>query len=758
VSVSCTGVEESGKNCCSGNAKSRGFSLDVHDVPDIYAELKSIFCHHMSRREFTPPVRDGDAPSKTRPSTAPSLQRPTSALASKATLETTFHLPAASGLPRRPASAFPPTAKPVSSGSALSNRPASALSTGRPSSALSTGRPSSALSACTSGGSSKHKPVLPLHIDEGVFQSQKYSVSSPAEVYAGMSLVEKDLETNLMVNFVLHGEVPAQPPPEMSMGFLEPRSQDSQGIQRKVAKCIRSAASMRARGEVEAALAEYTHMLKLYPHDYDIMCSLGTMLCRVGETGMAVKALAKACECRPSSAVAFYNLGCAHMHHFIRHPSKVPHDVRAAPALRAFDKCISIAPTSEAFAARAQCKRHAGDFMGATTDYSASKSAVSAFVLSKEVAPQLHQAWLHGSKLLASTIQIRKDAEKESERARRREATSEAERKQRVLKDLFVDPLKSLDVKALDDSSSDGDETPSAADAKKKDVEWASDSSSSDEEGRAVAAVVEEDYLSHYSSVESATAVSIDANVLLARSKAIEKLETSKPGAQASVKSISRIREVADSVVTVSDHESKLKQAAGATVSFRDVESPRSAQSAALVFAPSDTVKRFRARQRWLVCRQFMRSYGPVAIPAQRRSPRHTSKVMNMLKRFEFLNKCPPYVLQQIAQCVKTRTFDCGDVIIRQGSAGTSLFIILMGNVDVAVHFGEPKQAVLSLAKRVAGFAAGQAFGETAFTSAAPRSAFCVAASYVAAAELLKEDFDRIKKGRGARNFLHVAG
>ncbi len=60
-------------------------------------------------------------------------------------------------------------------------------------------------------------------------------------------------------------------------------------------------------------------------------------------------------------------------------------------------------------------------------------------------------------------------------------------------------------------------------------------------------------------------------------------------------------------------------------------------------------------------------------------------------------------------------------------------------------------QAVLSLAKRVAGFAVGQAFGETAFTSAAPRSAFCVAVNSVVAAELLKEDFDRIKKGCFAR-------
>jgi CRP-like cAMP-binding protein len=118
-----------------------------------------------------------------------------------------------------------------------------------------------------------------------------------------------------------------------------------------------------------------------------------------------------------------------------------------------------------------------------------------------------------------------------------------------------------------------------------------------------------------------------------------------------------------------------------------------------------------------------------------------------MIKRFDFLNKLPPYVLQQVAQCVRPRVFESGDIIIRQGSAGTSLFIIMMGNVDVAVHFGDPKQAVLSLAKRVAGFAMGQAFGETAFTSAAPRSAFCVAASGVVAAELLKEDFDRIKKG-----------
>jgi tetratricopeptide (TPR) repeat protein len=607
----------------------------------------------------------------------------------------------------------------------------------------------------------KQKPVLPLHIDESIFQSQKYAVNSPAEIYSGISLVEKDLETNLMANFVLHGQVPAEPPPEMSLGFLEPRSQDSQGIQRKVGKCIRSASALRARGEVEAALAEYTRMLKLHPNDYDVMCSLGTMLCRVGETGLALKALSKACECRPSSAIAHYNLGCAYMHHIQRQPSKLPIEVRAAPALRAFDKCISLAPTSEAFAARAQCKRHAGDFFGATADYNASKTAASAFAMSKELVPQLHRAWSHGAKLLESTIQVRKEAEKERDRARRKELKSEAERKLRVLKDLFVDPLAKMDEKCLGDSSddnhSDDDDKPEVDKRKKKDPEWASDSSSSDEEGQTVAAVVEEDYLSHYSSVASSTAASIDSDVLIARSNAIQKLETSTSEAKTSVKNISRIREMADSVVTLSDHEAKLKQTSGATVSFQQVESPRSSQNAALMYAPSETAKRFRARQRWLICKQFMRTYGPVAIPVQRRTNYHTGKIMNMMKRFDFLNKYPPYVLQQIAQCVKSRHFDCGDAIIRQGSAGTSLFIIMMGNVDVAVHFGEPKQAMLSHAKRVAGFTVGQAFGETAFTSAAPRSAFCIAATYVVAAELLKEDFDRIRKGQCVNETLTFA-
>jgi tetratricopeptide (TPR) repeat protein len=695
----------------------------------------------MNRREFVPVAQDGNAAPRTRPATAPALQRPASALAAKSTAETAFHLPAATGMLRRPASAFAPAEKPVGSGASSLTRPASALSVG------------------SSGGGhasiiTKQRPVMPLHIDEGVFHSQKYAVNSPAEIYSGISLVEKDLETNLMVNFVLRGQVPADPPPEMSLGFLEPRSQDSQGVQRTVGKCIRRASALRARGEVEAALAEYTQMLKVYPHDYDIMCSLGTMLCRVGETAMALKALSKACECRPFSATAHYNLGCAHLHHIQRQSSKVPIEVRTLPALRAFDKCISIAPTSEAFAARAQCKRRAGDFIGATADYNASKTAASAYTMSKELAPQLHQAWAHGAKLLASTIQVRKDAEKERERVRRKEAKSEAQRKQRVLKDLFVDPLAKVDGNAKggssDGSGSDDTDEPEVDKQAKNDPDWASDSSSSDEEGAAVAAVVEEDYLSHYSSVASSTAASIDADVLLARSKSIQKLETSKSGSNASVKEISRIREVADSVVTISDHEAKLRQASGAAVSFQQLESPRSAQNAALMVAPSETVKRFRARQRWHICRQFLRTYGPVAIPVQRRTHHHTVRIMNMMKRFDFLNKLPPYVLQQVSQCVKSRYFDCGDAIIRQGSAGTSLFIILMGNVDVAVHFGDPKQAMLSQAKRVAGFTVGQAFGETAFTSAAPRSAFCIAATYVVAAELLKEDFDRIKKGQYA--------
>jgi hypothetical protein len=234
----------------------------------------------------------------------------------------------------------------------------------------------------------------------------------------------------------------------------------------------------------------------------------------------------------------------------------------------------------------------------------------------------------------------------------------------------------------------------------------------------------------------------------MARSKGIERLEAARPMASTAGKNISRMREVADSVVTLSDHEMKLQSASPAASrhNSESLGSP-SATTASVLLAPSDTLKSFRARQRWQVCKRFIRSYGPVAIPVQRRTHRQVAKVVDMIKRFEFLNKLPPYVLSQVAQCVRPRLFEAGDMIIRQGSAGTSLFIIMLGHVDVAVHFGEPKQAVLSLAKRVAGFTVGQAFGETAFTSAAPRSAFCLAVNSVVAAELLKEDFDRIKKG-----------
>lgn len=689
----------------------------------------------MSRREFKPPAQDGGAAPRARPSTAPALQRPKSALILNGSAEATYHLPAAVGITRRPSSAFPKqeragAASPSASAAHTSSRPASALSTGR---------------SAVASGYEKQRPLLPLHIDSNVFQSQKYAISNPAEVYTGMPLVEKDLETNLMVNYVLHGHVPAAPPPEMSMGFLEPKSLDGVAVQRKIAKCVRRAAALRARGEVEAALGQYTQMLKLHPHDYDVMCCLGTMLCRVGETAVAVKALSKACQCKPLSCVAWYNLGCAHMHHILRQPSKLAPELRTARALRAFDKCIEIAPISEAFAARAQCRRHAGDFLGATADYNMAKTAASAHAMSMQLAPQLHQAWAHGASLLASTIQARKDAENQREKQRRKDAEAEAERKQRVLKDLFVNPLRDAVVNAKDSSSDDDDSAKWNEGAGQRDAEWASDSSSSDEEGKAVAAFVEEDYLGQYASISSSKATSLDADVLLARSKVIAKLEKSTPGEASAAKALARLRDTSDSVVTLADHETKL---ASSSVRFKDVESPKSPSTAAPSFIPpSDTAKRFKARQHWHVCRQFMRVYGPVAIPFHRRTHYHTARIVEMIKRFDFLNKLPPYVLQQVAQCVRSRVFDSGDVIIRQGSAGTSLFIIMMGNVDVAVHFGEPKQAVLSLAKRVAGFAMGQAFGETAFTSAAPRSAFCVAASGVVAAELLKEDFDRIKKG-----------
>ena len=95
-------------------------------------------------------------------------------------------------------------------------------------------------------------------------------------------------------------------------------------------------------------------------------------------------------------------------------------------------------------------------------------------------------------------------------------------------------------------------------------------------------------------------------------------------------------------------------------------------------------------------------------------------------------------VLEEILSSTALRTFEEGDIIVTEGEPGTSLFLIVSGEVKVftrAEHGGHLPLAELG---------PGDFFGEVSLLTGKPRTATITAKGTVTAIELGKEHVDRI--------------
>lgn len=91
-----------------------------------------------------------------------------------------------------------------------------------------------------------------------------------------------------------------------------------------------------------------------------------------------------------------------------------------------------------------------------------------------------------------------------------------------------------------------------------------------------------------------------------------------------------------------------------------------------------------------------------------------------------------------IADCLKTETFASGELIVRQGDTGDSLYIITNGLVKVT------KRERTGISRELARFRAGDYFGEMSLLAGQPRSADIIAVTETSTLVLCKEDMDKI--------------
>jgi serine phosphatase RsbU (regulator of sigma subunit) len=93
-----------------------------------------------------------------------------------------------------------------------------------------------------------------------------------------------------------------------------------------------------------------------------------------------------------------------------------------------------------------------------------------------------------------------------------------------------------------------------------------------------------------------------------------------------------------------------------------------------------------------------------------------TSIGVEMLRQIDFLEGAEPEALQQLSEAARERSFAPGETIVREGTTGREVYIIMAGLVDVVKGEGEGEMVL-------ARHGPGQVFGEMGFIEGQPRFA-----------------------------------
>jgi monovalent cation:H+ antiporter, CPA1 family len=108
-----------------------------------------------------------------------------------------------------------------------------------------------------------------------------------------------------------------------------------------------------------------------------------------------------------------------------------------------------------------------------------------------------------------------------------------------------------------------------------------------------------------------------------------------------------------------------------------------------------------------------------------------------LLRKVPFFHDLPPVEFATVAARLRRRTAPAGEVIVRQGSTGDSLYLVARGVVRVSRQDGGATRDLATLM-------AGDFFGESALLHGTARNATCRAVTPCALYELRREELEAV--------------
>ncbi len=112
--------------------------------------------------------------------------------------------------------------------------------------------------------------------------------------------------------------------------------------------------------------------------------------------------------------------------------------------------------------------------------------------------------------------------------------------------------------------------------------------------------------------------------------------------------------------------------------------------------------------------------------------------MINLLKRITFFQNFTDRDLGKIRDICKGEFFKAGEVIFKEGDAGTKYYMILRGEVRISKFIKNLGEEALTILKE------GEYFGEMALIDNYPRSAHAIANTDASLVTIAKSDLDNI--------------
>jgi cAMP-binding proteins - catabolite gene activator and regulatory subunit of cAMP-dependent protein kinases len=120
---------------------------------------------------------------------------------------------------------------------------------------------------------------------------------------------------------------------------------------------------------------------------------------------------------------------------------------------------------------------------------------------------------------------------------------------------------------------------------------------------------------------------------------------------------------------------------------------------------------------------------------ANRAQQKNSAEIIRLLSQGELLRHLPAEDIGEILPLVEQRSLGPGEIVFRAGEEGDALYIVARGKVDVTEGGGADCHSLAELGP-------GQAFGEMALLSGAPRTATIQTAVATDLLVIKREDFD----------------